>query len=79
MKTENYEDGELAHGDFEYKSIVGQLNYLQGHSQPDITMAVSQVARFVHWPKRSHELALIQIGRYLKGTADKGLVSFKTR
>ena len=33
------EDGELAHSDFEYQSIGGQLNYLQGHSQPDITMA----------------------------------------
>ena len=25
------EGGELTHGDFEYQSIVGQLNYLQGH------------------------------------------------
>lgn len=37
-------------------------------------MATSQVARFLHKPKRSHELALIQIGRYLKGTADKGII-----
>ena len=28
----------------------------------------------MHHPKRSHELALIQIGRYLKGTLDKGLI-----
>ena len=34
-------DSKLAHGDFEYRSIVGQLNYLQGHSRPDMTMAVS--------------------------------------
>ena len=26
------------------------------------------------YPKRSHELALIQIGGYLKGTLDKGLI-----
>ena len=31
-----------AHGEFSYPSIVGQLNYLQGHSQSDITMATSQ-------------------------------------
>ena len=37
-------------------------------------MAASQCARYVHNPKRSHELALIQIGRYLKGTLDKGLI-----
>jgi hypothetical protein len=68
------EDGELAHGEFSYPSVVGQLNYLQGHSRPDITLATSQVARFVHSPKRSHELALIRLGRYLKGTADKGII-----
>lgn len=37
-------------------------------------MAVSQVAGFVHTPKRLHELALIHIGRYLKGTVDRGLI-----
>ena len=68
------EHGEDAHEDFSYRSIVGQLNYLQGHSRCDIGMATSQVARYVHRPKRSHELALIQIGRYLKGTLDKGLI-----
>ena len=68
------EDGELAHGDFEYQSIVGQLNYLQGHSRPDITMVVSQCARFVHSPKHSHELALLHIGQYLKGTSEQGLI-----
>jgi hypothetical protein len=68
------ENGELAHGEFSYPSVVGQLNYLQGHSRPDITLATSQVARFVHSPKRSHELALIRLGRYLKGTSDKGLI-----
>jgi hypothetical protein len=68
------EDGELAHGEFSYPSVVGQLNYLQGHSRPDITLATSQVARFVHSPKRSHELALIRLGRYLKGTADEEII-----
>jgi len=68
------ESGERAHGDFSYASINGQLNYLQGHSRPDIALAVSQTSRYVHTPKRSHELALVRIGRYLKGTADKGLI-----
>jgi hypothetical protein len=68
------EDGELAHGEFSYPSVVGQLNYLQGHSRPDITLATSQVARFVHKPTRSHELALIRLERYLKGTSSKGII-----
>ena len=68
------ENGDPPLGLFSYSSIVGQLNYLQGPSRPDITMATSQVARFVHKPRRSHKLALIQIGRYLKGTVDKGII-----
>jgi hypothetical protein len=45
------EDDELAHGEFSYPSVVGRLNYyLQGHSRPDITVATSQVAQFVHSP-----------------------------
>jgi hypothetical protein len=50
------------------------LQYLQNHTRPDITYAVSQCARFVHSPRRSHEEALIQIGQYLKCTIDKGLI-----
>ena len=50
------------------------LLYLSGHSRPDIALAVSQCARFTHCVKRSHELALERIGRYLLATADKGLI-----
>jgi hypothetical protein len=50
------------------------LQYLHAHSHPDITYAVSQCARYVHCTKRSHEIALEHIGRYLKGTIDQGLV-----
>jgi hypothetical protein len=50
------------------------LQYLQGHSRPDITFAVSQCARWTHNPKRSHEAALERIGRYLKGTKNLGLI-----
>ena len=68
------EDGDPPNGLFNYASVVGMLQYLQAHSRPDITFAVSQCARFVHSPRRSHEKALERIGRYLKGTSDKGLV-----
>ena len=68
------EDGEHAHGDFNYASVNGQLNYLQGHSRPDLCHTVTQTSRYVHSPNRSHELALVRIGRYLKGTADKRII-----
>jgi hypothetical protein len=68
------EDGELPNGTYNYASVIGMLQYLHSHSRPDITFAVSQCARFVHNTRRSHEIALEQIGRYLKGTMNKGLV-----
>jgi hypothetical protein len=68
------EAGTPAVGLYNYASVVGMLSYLQGHSRIDISLAVSQVARFVHSPKRSHEEALERIGRYLKGTHDDGLI-----
>ena len=42
--------------------------------RPDLTYAVHQCARFSHDPKREHGEAVKRIGRYLKGTADKGLI-----
>ena len=50
------------------------LWYVYGHSRPDLGFALSQAAGHAFHTKRSHELALIRIGRYLKGTADKGLI-----
>jgi len=53
--------------------VIGMLLYL-GHSRPDISFATHQCARYTHFPKQSHEDALICIGRYLKGTLQKGLI-----
>ena len=66
--------GDPPNGAYSYASVVGMLQYLQGHSRPDITYAVSQCAHFLHFPKHSHEEALEQIGLYLKGTLDEGLI-----
>ena len=67
-------DGEPAKGTYSYASVIGMMWYYYGHSRPDIGFAVSQCARFSHSPRRSHELALEQIGLYIKGTIDKGLI-----
>ena len=63
-----------AQGKYSYPSVIGMLQYLQGHSRPDITCAVSQCAQYTHNPKCSHEIALEQVGQYLKQTQDGGLV-----
>ena len=67
-------DGDPPNATFNYASVIGMMWYLYGHSRPDLGFALSQAARFSHAPKRSHELALIRIGQYLKGTRDKGLI-----
>jgi hypothetical protein len=57
-----------------YASIVGMFLYLAINTRPDIRFAESQVARFYNDPKKSHASAVQMILRYLKRTADKGLV-----
>jgi len=66
-------DGEERKYQWNYRQAVGILEYLKITTRPDITFAVSQIARFSNNPKRSHEQVLIRIARYLKGTSDKGL------
>ena len=68
------EDGDPPNCTFNYASVIGMLWYVYGHSRPDLGFAVSQAARHAFSPKRSHELALIRIGQYLKGTVKKGLI-----
>jgi hypothetical protein len=68
------EEGEEPSGMFNYASVIGMLQYLQNHSRPYITFAGSQCARFIHQPRRSHELALIRIRQYLRGTSENGIV-----
>jgi hypothetical protein len=56
--------GCLGKDGFNYASVIGQLQYLQGHAPIDITMAVSQCGHFTHNPKRSDKLALEKIGQH---------------
>jgi hypothetical protein len=66
--------GNPPQGTYSYPLVIGMAQYLQGHSRPDITFAVSQCSRYTHSPKRSHEKALERVGQYLKGTRTKGLI-----
>jgi len=67
-------NGDPPDGTYNYASVLGMMQYLQGHSRPDITYAVSQCSRYTHRVRRSHEIALERIGQYLKGTQDDGLI-----
>jgi hypothetical protein len=61
-------DGDPCSENWEYRSIVGMMLYLAGSTRPDIAYVVHQCARFSHNPKRSHEIGVKHIARYLKGT-----------
>ena len=58
---------------WEYRSVLGMLNWLTRSTRPDIGFAVSQAARFMAFPKRTHEAAVIRICEYLRDTKDEGL------
>eukprot|EP00956_Cyclotella_meneghiniana_P031963 scaffold85834_cov44-Cyclotella_meneghiniana.AAC.4 len=64
-------NGAPAARNFNYAAVVGMLLYLSRHSRPDIAFAVHQCARYTFNPTRRHELALIRIGRYIKGTMER--------
>ena len=68
------EDGDPPDGSFSYSSVVGMLLYLANNTRPDLAYSVHCAARFSFCPKKSHEQALKRIGKYLKGTRDKGMV-----
>ena len=67
-------EGEDFKEEWAMASINGMLLYLATNTRPDISFAVSQTSRFNHNPKHSHAVAIKRIIRYLKATADKGLV-----
>jgi len=43
---------------FNYRSVVGKLNYLEKSARPDISYSTHQCARFVEDPKVKHSKAI---------------------
>jgi hypothetical protein len=58
---------------FNYRSVVGKLNYLAQTTHPDIMYATHQIAKYSSDPRTSHGEAVIYLIRYLKKTRDLGL------
>jgi len=57
-----------------YRSVLGKLNYLAQMTRPDISMAVHNCAHFTTAPTYLHEQAIKWIGRYLYATQTRGLI-----
>ena len=58
---------------FNYRSVVGKLNYLAQTTRPDIMYAVHQIAKFSADPREPHGDAIQYLTRYLKKTRDIGV------
>ncbi|KAL7474003.1 hypothetical protein ACHAW6_000506, partial [Cyclotella cf. meneghiniana] len=59
--------------DWNYRSVVGKLNYLAQMSRPDILYATHMVAKYASNPRKEHGEAILHIVRYLIKTCDLGL------
>ena len=57
-----------------YREAVGSLLWLSNGTRPDISYAVSQVAKYMSNPGMEHWKAVKRILRYLKGTMDRKIV-----
>ena len=59
--------------DWNYRSAIGMLGYLQNSTRPDILMAFHQCARFNANTMLCHEKSVKYIARYLLSSPDKGI------
>jgi hypothetical protein len=57
----------------EYKSLLGALMHISNYTRPDIAFAVSYLARFVNAVTTDKFARVVDIIKYLKGTASFGL------
>ena len=67
-------DGPDMQPEFDYRSVIGKLNFLEKSTRPDISVSVHQCTQFSDSPKKSHAEAVKHIGRYLLAMRGKGLV-----
>ncbi|GIL57256.1 hypothetical protein Vafri_12510 [Volvox africanus] len=56
-----------------YRKLVGELNYLATSTRPDISQALSFLARFMATPMKGHLNLALGVLRYLSGTRELGL------
>ena len=69
-----HQDSEPFDRSFDYRSVIGKLNYLEKATRSDIAYITHQCARFVTDPRKEHGDAVRWLGRYLRGTRDKGTI-----
>ena len=61
---------------WEYRSIIGLLNYISGSSRTNIAYATHSATRFSANPKFSHNKGVKRIIKYLNITEENGLIIY---
>jgi hypothetical protein len=56
-----------------YQSLVGGRLWLQRHTRPDVSMAVSLLSSYSHNPSHGHYESAKRVLAYLQGTLDQGI------
>ena len=69
-----HEDSPSFDRSFNYRSVIGKLNYLERGSRSDIAYITHQCARFTSNPKFQHGEAIRWLGRYLLATREQGTI-----
>ena len=59
---------------FDYRRVIGKLNFLEKSSRPDLAYAVHQCARFSSDPREEHYDTVRYIARYLLDTKNERLI-----
>ena len=59
---------------FNYRKVVGKLNFLGKYSRTDIVYASHQCFRFSDNPYQNHADTMVYLARYLRDTKDKWII-----
>ena len=62
-------NGKSIKGFWNYRSMIGMLNFLSNSTHPELAYSVHQCARFCENPKYFHEMAVHQIVKYVLSIA----------
>jgi hypothetical protein len=62
-----------------YRALIGKLNYLEKSTRPDISYVVLQLARYSTKTPQSHGNAVKHLGCYLLATKEKGIYLHPTK
>jgi hypothetical protein len=68
-----HHDAPVFNLNFNYRSVVGKINYLAQTTQPDIMYTVHQIAKYSANPREPHGKAILYLVRYLKKSRDLGI------